>query len=207
MATVKPRPISKTAFLTTFLRQNPRANPMLVNAAWAKAGHAGSVSPSLVGKLHSDLGLTRDRRSTPGTSKKTAKAIHSAGAKIRGRNLGKSAFVEQVLASNPQATSTAVNQAWKKAGKTGSISHSLVSKIRSSSGLAGKPGRRRKPPAADRIQAAPRVGRGRSRQQMLAEIEARIDRLVFDLLEIGGMEKAGDALRTARRLVARAQKS
>jgi hypothetical protein len=42
---------------------------------------------------------------------------------------------------------------------------------------------------------------------MLAEMESRIDGLIFDLLEIGGIEKAEDALRAARRVVGRAQKA
>ena len=42
---------------------------------------------------------------------------------------------------------------------------------------------------------------------MLAEMDSRIDSLIFDLLEIGGVEKAEDALRAARRVVVRAQKA
>jgi hypothetical protein len=42
---------------------------------------------------------------------------------------------------------------------------------------------------------------------MLAEMESRIDCLIFDLLEIGGIEKAEDSLRAARRVVVRAQKA
>ncbi len=42
---------------------------------------------------------------------------------------------------------------------------------------------------------------------MVAESESRIDGLIFDLLEIGGIEMAQDALRVARRVVARAQKA
>ena len=42
---------------------------------------------------------------------------------------------------------------------------------------------------------------------MLAEMESRIDSLIFDLLELGGIEKAESALRAARRIVVRAQKA
>jgi hypothetical protein len=40
---------------------------------------------------------------------------------------------------------------------------------------------------------------------MLTEVENKFDSLIFDLLEIGGIEKAEDALRAARRVVVRAQ--
>jgi hypothetical protein len=42
---------------------------------------------------------------------------------------------------------------------------------------------------------------------MLNEVEAKIDELVFELLGIGGVEKAVDTLRAARRVVVRAQKA
>jgi hypothetical protein len=44
-----------------------------------------------------------------------------------------------------------------------------------------------------------------NRERMLTEVENKIDSLIFDLLEIGGIEKAEDALRAARRVVVRAQ--
>ena len=48
-----------------------------------------------------------------------------------GVNQGKTAFVENFLAINPDAAFAAVNRAWKSAGKDGSVSKSLVSKTRS----------------------------------------------------------------------------
>ena len=65
MATATARKMSKSAFLTGFLKKIPQANPDVVNESWAKAGYAGSVSRSLVGKLRTDLGLSGNIRAIP----------------------------------------------------------------------------------------------------------------------------------------------
>jgi hypothetical protein len=51
---------------------------------------------------------------------------------------GKSAFVRELLGRDPEADEQAVNEAWQKAGNQGTISNSLVYKIRSGLGLTGK---------------------------------------------------------------------
>ena len=56
-----------------------------------------------------------------------------------GRDQGKSTFVGDVLTKDPQANTEAVNRAWTKAGHEGTISESLVNKIRSRMGLTGQP--------------------------------------------------------------------
>ena len=53
------------------------------------------------------------------------------------RNLGKTGFVKEFLNDNPQANAQAVNDAWKAAGFEGTISHSLVTQVRSQLGLTG----------------------------------------------------------------------
>jgi hypothetical protein len=53
------------------------------------------------------------------------------------RKKGKTEFVKEVLAKNVLANTTAVNDAWKSAGQTGSISATLVNKQRAALGLAG----------------------------------------------------------------------
>lgn len=53
------------------------------------------------------------------------------------QKIGKTVFVREVLASDPFATATAVNAAWKAAGQTGTISVTLVNKQRAALGLAG----------------------------------------------------------------------
>ncbi len=50
---------------------------------------------------------------------------------------GKTEFVREVLAKNPLANTTAVNDAWKSTGQAGSISATLVNKQRAALGLAG----------------------------------------------------------------------
>ena len=56
-----------------------------------------------------------------------------------GRDQGKSAFVRDVLAKDRQANHEAVNRAWTEAGRAGTISESLVGKLRSELGLTGPP--------------------------------------------------------------------
>ena len=56
-----------------------------------------------------------------------------------GKDQGKSAFVGDVLTTDNQANTEAVNRAWTKAGHAGTISESLVNKIRSRMGLTGQP--------------------------------------------------------------------
>jgi hypothetical protein len=53
------------------------------------------------------------------------------------RTVGKTEFVKEVLGKNPHANPTAVNEEWKSAGQDGTISATLVNKLRSSMGLAG----------------------------------------------------------------------
>jgi len=55
-----------------------------------------------------------------------------------GVNQGKTSFVREYLADHREADVEAVNRAWGAAGNEGSISESLVSKLRSKLGLTGK---------------------------------------------------------------------
>jgi hypothetical protein len=210
MATATETKTTKTAFVTDFLKENPTANPAVVNHAWAKAGNDGTVSPSLVTKLRSDLGLSGNSRTTPRTSvasptKKPVKATR--------KSQGKSSFLKELLVDNPQANAAAANKAWNAAGMKGSISNSLVSNVRFKLGLAGN--LRRGPKSA-----VPKKTGGKTeaatvhakrhpgdREQMLVEVEDKIDGLIFELLGIGGVEKAVDTLRAARRAVIHAQKA
>jgi hypothetical protein len=209
MATATATKTTKSAFLTGFLKKNPNANVTAVNQAWAKAGNPGTVSPSLVTKLRSDLGLSGNIRSTPRTSvasptKKSEKATR--------KSQGKSSFIKEILVDNPQANADAVNKAWKAAGMKGTISISLVGKVRSDLGLAGniRPGPKatRKTSPKGKTQATTATKRPpANRERMLVEVEDKIDGLIFELLGIGGVEKAVDTLRAARRVVVRAQKA
>jgi hypothetical protein len=128
-------------------------------------------------------------------------------------------FVKEFLNDNPQATHKVVSEAWKKAGMEGTVSETLVTKIRSDLGLAGnvrkgkaasgngaavatkaktakKPGP--KPTVAPQSKPS-RPDRG----HMLEEVEVGIDRLIFRLVEAGGMEDIEDGLRRVRRQLVR----
>src|SRR3954454_4498725 len=62
------------------------------------------------------------------------------------RSPGKTMFVKEVLLDNRLANTQAVNDAWKAAGMEGSISPTLVNKMRSRMGLTGnlRGGRRKR---------------------------------------------------------------
>jgi hypothetical protein len=53
-------------------------------------------------------------------------------------NQGKTPFVEKYFASHPDGNLESVNEAWTAAGNAGSLSESLVGKVRARMGLTGK---------------------------------------------------------------------
>src|ERR1700733_9191189 len=53
-------------------------------------------------------------------------------------NQGKTPFVEKYFASHPDGNLESVNEAWTAAGNAGSLSESLVGKVRARLGLTGK---------------------------------------------------------------------
>ena len=161
-----------------------------------------------------------------------------------GKDQGKSAFVGDVLTKDRQANTEAVNRAWTKAGHEGTISESLVNKIRSRMGLTGqqRPGARVpeiaepvEPPAApatrrrtgpERVggrspakgdeRPVPRVTEseagpqgagsqsgGDDRTRVLTRLEGQIDGMLFEIKVAGGLPEFEEALRRARRILAR----
>ena len=133
-------------------------------------------------------------------------------------------FVKEVLLDNALANTQAVNEAWRAAGMKGTISATLVNKIRSRMGLAGnlRGGRRKGTRAAATAEARPtytgkRRGRPpkqatslayetvrdetRGRKSPLVDLEVDIDRLLFKAMEIGTLPEVEDALRKTRRLL------
>jgi hypothetical protein len=150
------------------------------------------------------------------------------------RNQGKTAFVQQFLQENPLGNVSAVNEAWKASGRKGTISGTLVNKMRSQLGLAGNlRGRPRKqtakasdgpdatgqrrgrkprssPVEAETPQPTARVetrGRKSARSKALVDLESEIDRLLFKVMGMGEMTDIEDGLREARRLLYAAQGS
>ena len=65
-------------------------------------------------------------------------------ASMVGKDQGKSKFAREFLTKNPKANAHAVGEAWSKAGREGTISGSLVNKLRSDLGLTGNLRSRRK---------------------------------------------------------------
>jgi hypothetical protein len=150
------------------------------------------------------------------------------------KKANKTAFVTEHLGKNPSANAAAVRAAWADAGNPGSISTTLVQKIRNELGLTGNIRGGRRPGSAkaatkptrsasgksagarsngksaassthsEAAKAAPRRG---DRERMLHEIEGEIDGLIFKLMTVGGMGDVEEALRRARRQVVRSHKA
>lgn len=153
------------------------------------------------------------------------------------RNQGKTEFVRSVLEQNPYANARIIRQEWTSAGHGDSISQTLINKQRSLMGLTGnikggrpkksetsgepKPAytgkkRGRKPKSAvvasqgisgnGRSVDAPKAKSG-ARPAQLSQIEADIDRLLFRVMTLGGLENIEDSLRRTRRLLYQAAPS
>jgi hypothetical protein len=155
-----------------------------------------------------------------------------------GRDQGKSAFVREVLTRDDQANHEAVNRAWTESGHAGTISESLVGKIRAEMGLTGNPRSRTKvteSAGATKRTAATRQGRaagkkttggsaakangepapekqsqpatprttGDDRGRVLTRMEGQIDDMLFEIKTAGGLPEFEEALRRARRILAR----
>ncbi len=137
----------------------------------------------------------------------------------------KTTFVTEYLTRNPTANHAAVKDAWAADGHGGSISQTLVSNLRSKLNLTGNtrrgarssvsktatqtqvkrgPGRPRLDANSAKAKAASTATVRKSpREKLLAEVESDFDRLIFKLMEAGGLTKVEDVLRSARRVVVR----
>jgi len=201
--------LGKTGFVEKFLHDNPKGNTKAVNQAWAAAGMTGTIGSTLVNKMRSQMGLTGNLRAK---SKKSRTAPKMSGA---ASTPGKSMFVKEFLNDHPQGNVDAVNKAWHGAGFDGTISPTLVNKMRASLGLTGNiRGKTEKPQTS-----APGKKRGRPRKETTAtvnvqprrsktartaelnDLEADIDRLIFKAMTIGELPEIEDSLRRTRRLL------
>src|SRR4051812_48718640 len=211
MATVTRAP-SKSDFIKQVLGKNPQATFKTVNEAWTEAGNEGSISQALVNKLRSEAGLSgnvraKDKAETPAvpTAEQPAPTGKKRGRKpnVKPRDQGKTSFLKEFLNDHPEGNVKAVNEAWTKSGFDGSISNTLVSKMRAQLGLTGnlrrkpvkpkaatatkpytgkKRGRKPKGFTAEATPVAATVetrGRKSALTPKLNELEADIDRLVF----------------------------
>ena len=147
------------------------------------------------------------------------------------RNQGKTDFVRDVLKKNPHGNAKYVNEAWLAAGRDGTISETLVNKMRSVLGLTGnlrganskrsagvaadkpkytgkKRGRKPKSAAVEGVAASTNgkpseESRAKTggRLNQLTSLETEIDVLLFKVMNVGGLEEIENSLRRTRRLL------
>ena len=231
MATVTRAP-GKSNFIKQVLGKNPQATFKAVNEAWTQAGNEGSISQALVNKMRSEAGLSGNLRTKeqPVTqaslgAEKPAPTGKRRGRKpkVRARDQGKTSFIKEFLVDHPEGNVKAVNAAWTECGFDGSISGTLINKMRSQLGLTGnlrrkaekpkaatgtkpytgkKRGRKPKGFTAEATTATPKVetrGRKSALNLGLNELEADIDRLVFKVMGLGDLPEIEESLRQVRR--------
>jgi hypothetical protein len=206
---------SKSGFVKEFLSDHPEGNVRAVNEAWQRAGNEGTIGDTVIYKTKSEMGL-RGKVGQKMTRTATTKKSPSLPTAER-TGLGKSSFVKEFLNDHPQGNVQAVNQAWLKAGMTGTISSASVSKMRASMGLTGNmratsktsskattTGKRRGRPAKNasaevngKPVSEPRAIKS-DRTSALLGLEAEIDRLIFTVMGIGDLLEIETVLRDAR---------
>ncbi len=120
----------KTSFVKQFLNDHPEGNTKAVNEAWKAAGFDGTISPTLVNKTRVKLTGKRRRRARTAAKGKAAATKPREAPATR----GKTSFVKEFLNDNSQGNVKAVNEAWTKAGMSGTISPTLVNKMKSATG-------------------------------------------------------------------------
>ena len=198
---------SKTGFVKNFLQSNPKGNTKAVNQAWTAAGMRGTIGHSVVSEIRKQMGLIANQR---GKSKAGVKPKSVARGSKTASSPGKAMFVKEFLNDHPQGNVAAVNKAWQAAGFDGSIGKSVVFKVKSAMGLTGnvRPNAKKtKPSATNKKRATPRkvitaaVNVRSPRTDVLNELEADIDRLLFKVMGVGALPDIEDTLRRARRLL------
>ncbi len=203
-------PPGKASFVKQFLTDHPDGTTRTVNEAWKAAGFKGTISPTSVNKTR--LKLTGKRRGKARTAAKRKAAPRTPRTVTA--TPGKTSFVKEFLNEHPESNVKAVNEAWTAAGMNGTISPTLVNRMRASLGLRGnlrgetrkarttaqgktsstskKPGRPRNEPAIT-SNGQPR-GRKSARTLALTELEADIDRLIFKVMGVGDLTEIEDSL-------------
>lgn len=202
----------KTGFVKDFLKNNPKGNTKAVNEAWAAAGMSGTIGSTLVNKMRSQMGLTGNLRAKSNKPRTAAKEKTASKLSKTASTPGKTMFVKEFLNDNPQGNVDAVNKAWTAAGFDGTISGTLVNKMRASLGLVGNlrgqtkesktmvTGKKRGRPPKETT-ATVNVPKKGNRSTALNDLEADIDRLIFKAMTIGDLAEIEDSLRRTRRLL------
>ncbi len=120
---------------------------------------------------------------------------------VRGtRDQGKSMFIKEMLVDHPEASHQEIVKAWQSSGMPGSISATLVSRVRKREGISRKrkPGRRPAAPTAT-VAKAPRPVSTSPSAGRLVELEVEIDRVLKKVVELGSLTQVEDVLRKTRR--------
>lgn len=225
----------KTAFVERYLSGNLDADLDTVNEAWTSAGNDGTVSESLVSKTRSRLrreGVAEVAPAAKAKAKSPAKAkakaaepepeVEDTPAEAEpqgGEGPSKSAFVQETLGRDPSANVKEVNRLWSEAGHEGKISDSIFYKAKREIGQPGEaaadepasaaePESRPSAGGGEAVPQSPEVGQSAAPGklgQVVDEVEAGIDDLMFTLKASGGMPEVEAALRAARRLLVRGQ--
>jgi hypothetical protein len=202
----------KTSFVKEFLRNNPDGNAKAVNQAWTAAGMKGTISHPVISDVRKEMGLIGNQ---PGKTRKATGAKSANKMSKTASSPGKIMFVKEFLHDHPQGNVDAVNGAWQAAGFDGTISRTVVDKMRALLGLTGNlaantkksktsaRGKRLVRPRIEHTAAArvqPRAGNS-ARTAVLDDLEADIDRLLFKVMGLGDLTEIEDTLRRARRLL------
>ena len=127
---------------------------------------------------------------------------------------GKSGFLKEFLVDHPDAAKDAIDAAWREAGHEGTISTSLISKVRreeGGKGVAKGKSRPRGAPAkasggpvtASSARPASPVGPGGDRISVLIRLEGALDELLHEIKLTGGLPEFEETLRRARRILVR----
>jgi hypothetical protein len=205
---------NKTSFVKEFLSDHPHGNVKAVNEAWAAAGMNGTIGATLINEMRSQMGLSGNLRAKP-KPRTAAKAKSATNMSKTASTPGKTMFVKEFLNDHPQGNVDAVNEAWQVAGFDGTISPTLINKMRASLGLTGNlrgNTKKSKTSTTDKKREKPRKetttavnvqprGTNSARTVVLDDLEADIDRLIFKAMGIGDLTQVEDSLRRARRLL------
>ena len=149
-----------------------------------------------------------------------------------GKTPNKSTFLLDLFQKNPEINEREAVDAWRKAGNDGTISGSLFyttkaalkRKADEGSGVVARKVEATR--SAPKTSSAKATGKARAeagvttaapekerkskpddRERMLTDVEGDIDRIIFKLMVIGGLERIEDELRSVRRTVTRSHQA
>jgi hypothetical protein len=183
MATGTGVSTGKTAFVEKFLKQNGDTNRAAINEAWKAAGNTDQISESLVYKSRVEQGFTGKKPMTK--VKVKAKSNPSLKAKSASKAITPKAKAAAQPTSSPVVSATPSPATPKPvAPPAKNVSAPKVTK---------------EPETPAPTTAAAKHAEHQA--QLVDEVEAGIDELIFSLKTSGGNPEVEAALRAARRLL------